>query len=43
MEKLQSHQEMELVTDLAETDENLMVSHNTFNNIIVLSHAVSES
>ena len=28
VEKLQSHQEMELVSDLAETDENLMVSYD---------------
>ena len=26
VEKLQSHQEIELVSDLAETDENLIVS-----------------
>ena len=29
VEKLQSHQEIELVSDLAETDENLMVSYNS--------------
>ena len=28
MEKLQSHQEIELISDLAETDENLTVSCN---------------